>query len=101
MTLTGCGSFGPQVPLPESRVDLPPVPADLKLCFERKVGVPPKGKMSKRDLFALIDKLKTSADGKDDCGVRLTCWYEDIARGFLPATERGGPHGACAVLPVK
>lgn len=78
-TLTGCAGSGNRLPV-ESRVDLPPVPADLKACFKRKVGIPSAGSMTKRQIAALIAKLKESADAKDDCGNRLVAWYEDIAR---------------------
>ena len=79
--LSSCASSGP-ASLPELRVDLPPVPADLKICFHRKIGIPAPEAMTKRQVTALIASLKNSADDKDRCGTRLVCWYEDIAAGF-------------------
>lgn len=83
LTLTSCASSGP-VPA-ELKVDLPPVPADLHLCFAKGVPAPAPGPKSKRELFKLIAELKASGDDKSRCGERLADWYEDIARGFAAA----------------
>lgn len=72
-------------------MQLPEVPADLKICFARQVPAPPAGALSKRQLFDLVAQLKASADAKSDCGQRLACWYGDIARSFSNNKDQAAP----------
>jgi len=80
---------------------LPAVPADLKVCFSRKIPQPAPGPKSKRELFALIAALKGSADDKDGCGRRLVCWFEDVARGFAGISEKTALDPTCTAVKEK
>lgn len=95
--LASCASSGIQPA--DDHVDLPPVPADLKVCFDRTVPAPADEAITKKQLFALIAKLKASGDDKAECGRRLTCWYEDIASGFAKSKEQMSP--ACRLRAAK
>lgn len=76
LTLTGCAASG----VPDTKLELPPVPSELRTCFEKIVPPPARGPLTKRQIFRLIADLKASADDKDACGQRLVAWYEDFAR---------------------
>ncbi len=53
----------------------PPLPADLKLCFDTIVPAPDIGAMSKADVTGLIVDLKTSEFEKVLCGKRIIAFY--------------------------
>lgn len=95
MTIAGCVNSGPlqQSVNDDVYVTLPPVPADLRVCFKQRVG-PPEEPMTKRVIFAKLAELKRNGDDKKGaCGMRLICWIEDIARGLA------GPDQALPVAP--
>lgn len=74
MTLAGCMKDSSSVS------DLPPVPADIKACFQSE-GVPfpnPGRKMTRKQVAQLIVDLKTSEVEKTKCGRRLVAWYEKL-----------------------
>lgn len=72
LTLIGCAASGPTEPL------LPPIPADLKVCFERTVPAPAQGPLTKEDVINLIADLKRSETEKTLCGQRLITFYESL-----------------------
>ncbi|MBN9550486.1 MAG: hypothetical protein J0H31_16825, partial [Alphaproteobacteria bacterium] len=64
MMLTGCATSG--------KVELPPLPEDIKVCFERMVGPFPEGKtIDDLMVFDKIDELIHSDRTKSSCGRRL------------------------------
>lgn len=72
LTLTGCAAFGPTEP------PLPPLPADLGVCFERTVPAPAQGPITKEQVINLIADLKRSETEKTLCGQRLITFYESL-----------------------
>lgn len=71
LTLTGCMTSG------SKRLStLPPIPADIRVCFEQIVAAPKKGAMTKKQVIALIASLKLSEAQKVACGKRLIAFYE-------------------------
>lgn len=72
LTLTGCMTFGSKVQPPA----LPPIPADIRVCFEQIVAAPKKGAMTKKQVIELIASLKLSEAQKVACGKRLIAFYE-------------------------
>lgn len=72
LTLTGCVTFGNK-PKP---ITLPPIPADVRLCFDQIVAAPKKGAMTKKQVLNLIASLKLSEAQKVACGKRLIAFYE-------------------------
>jgi hypothetical protein len=56
------------------------LPADLQVCFDKKVPAPERGTKSKAQLIQLIAALKRSDDAKSDCGRRLIAFYENLSR---------------------
>lgn len=75
MTLSGCGLFGRT----EQVRTLPPLPNDLKVCFEELASAPKPGSLSKAQVIDLIASLKRSELEKSLCGKRLIAFYE----GFI------------------
>ena len=64
MLLTGCATSG--------KVELPPVPMDLRKCFETTVGPFPEGKpIDDLMIFDKIDAFIRSDRTKSACGKRL------------------------------
>ena len=81
MMLTACvTSYDLQQAAP--KLDLPPVPAGLKICFDKAPAPAPPGNLSRAQVFAILADLKASDQAKTDCGRRLIAWFEDLARGF-------------------
>ena len=74
MTLTSCGPFGRNEPRPE----LPPLPADLTVCFDRHVPAPKPGTITKAEVMDLIAELKRSELEKSLCGKRLIAFYKSL-----------------------
>ena len=72
MTLTGCGLFGRNEPA----THLPPLPSDLRVCFESTVPAPDAGITTKAEVLDLIAGLKRSELEKTLCGKRLIAFYE-------------------------
>ncbi|RUU74801.1 hypothetical protein [Mesorhizobium sp. M7A.F.Ca.MR.362.00.0.0] len=69
MLLTGCATSG--------KVELPPLPEDIRTCFQKMVGPFPEGKpiddlmvFDKLDEFIKSDKTKTA------CGKRLIAIFD-------------------------
>lgn len=54
----------------------PPIPADLKVCFDSIVSAPKKGPMSRKQVLQLVANLKLSEAEKVACGKRLIAFYE-------------------------
>lgn len=69
LILSGCGPSG-------VAKKLPPLPADLRKCFDTTVSAPSPGGMTKAQIVALISALKRSETAKTDCGKRLIKLYE-------------------------
>lgn len=64
MLLTGCATSG--------KVELPPIPQDLRVCFETMVGPFPEGKpIDDLMVFDKIDQFIRSDRTKSSCGKRL------------------------------
>lgn len=59
------------------RETLPPIPADLKVCFDSIVPAP-KGALNKSEVIELIASLKLSEADKTACGKRLIVFYESF-----------------------
>jgi hypothetical protein len=78
LTLTACAGSG-TVRSPS----LAPIPADLKVCFNRTVPAPPPGPLSRKQVVDLIAKLKQSEAAKTYCGRRLIGWYETQAKEYV------------------
>lgn len=74
-TLTGCVTFGAPTPSVSTSIALPPVPADLQLCFGSLVPRPPAGDLTRQQVFRVVADLKASESGKSKCGKRLIDWY--------------------------
>ena len=72
LTLTGCATSGVKLSSPK----LPPIPADIRLCFEQIVAAPKEGAMTKKQVLALVASLKLSEAQKVACGKRLIAFYE-------------------------
>ncbi len=72
LTLAGCATSG-------GRSALPPIPLDIKLCFDTAVAAPKPGAMTKADVIKLVAALKLSDDAKTECGRRLIVFYESMA----------------------
>jgi hypothetical protein len=72
LTLTGCVTFGTS----SKQFPPPPIPADIRVCFEQIVAAPKKGAMTKKQVLALIASLKLSEAQKVACGKRLIAFYE-------------------------
>ena len=75
LMLTGCAASG-------GKPSLPPVPGDIKVCFDRLVPKPKAGALTKRDVFRIIADLKRSELEKSSCGKRLIAWYEAQAKVY-------------------
>lgn len=73
LTLSGCGTFGTSKLV---KLNLPPVPADLVVCFDSTVPAPAAGPMTKGRALTLIAALKLSEATKTACGQRLLKFYE-------------------------
>ncbi|RWF99285.1 MAG: hypothetical protein EOQ53_29740 [Mesorhizobium sp.] len=63
MTLTGCATSG--------KVELPEVPEDIRVCFEKMVGPFPEGPIDDLKVFDKIDEFIVSDRSKTSCGRRL------------------------------
>lgn len=70
LTLIGCGPSGPK---PST---LPPIPADLPVCFDKMTEAPAAGDLSKADVLRKIAELRRSEVEKSLCGKRLIAFYE-------------------------
>lgn len=73
--LTGCAASGTD---PGARSPLPPLPADLGVCFNDTVPAPAEGPMSRAEVMRLIAALKQSETSKTMCGKRLIAFYESL-----------------------
>ncbi|QOV06118.1 o-spanin [Rhizobium phage Pasto] len=75
LILTGCATSG-KIPVEPK---LPPLPADIKVCFEDEVPAPKPGPLTKGQAMDLIASLKLSEFSKTMCGKRLIAFYESFA----------------------
>lgn len=67
VTLTSCASSGSL-----DRASLPPIPADIRLCFDAKVEPPPQGRaMTKQDVYDKLGEFVVLDEKKTSCGKRL------------------------------
>ena len=73
LMLTGCATFGS----PKTNT-LPPLPSDLRVCFESTVEAPDPGSLSRAEVIRLIAELKRSETLKTFCGKRLIAFYETL-----------------------
>jgi hypothetical protein len=55
---------------------LPPIPADLMVCFDRSTPGPGEGPLTKSEAISLIAELRRSEVEKTMCGKRLIAFYE-------------------------
>lgn len=69
-------------------VNLAVVPADLRLCFDRLVPIPPQGKMSAQQVARLVADLRRSEVAKSRCGKRLLSWYDKQAAVYSKGGRR-------------
>ncbi len=61
--LTACSTFGPSLP--------PPLPADLRTCFDKLVSPPVKGKrLTKGQTFDKFAEFIVLNDSEASCGRR-------------------------------
>lgn len=91
LILAGCvssGNVGDLLNRP-----MPPIPAELRNCFDHTVPAPPDGPMNKRQIAQLVASLKKSELTKTQCGQRLIAWYECLASAQVG--ER------CDVVPIE
>jgi|GEM_PF-3177103 len=70
MILSGCAGSG------TNPTALPPVPADLKVCFDTTSTAPQEGILTKAEVIRLIAELRRSEVEKSLCGKRLIAFYE-------------------------
>lgn len=76
LTLIGCATSGTTtVPV---QAPLPPLPADLKVCFDNTVPAPKQGPLTKGKAIELIASLKHSEAEKTACGKRIIAFYESL-----------------------
>lgn len=62
------------------RIDLAPIPEDLRACARRYVPAPVGDKpLTQREVVALIGRLKASEEAKSGCLARLIALYESQA----------------------
>lgn len=75
MALTGCTTTPGRV-----RLDLAPIPDDLRACARRYVPAPAgNNPLTQREVVALIGRLKASEEAKSGCLARLIALYESQA----------------------
>lgn len=72
LTLTACATSGTKL----QPTTLPPIPADIRVCFDLIVAAPKKGAMTKKQVLELVASLKLSEAQKVACGKRLIAFYE-------------------------
>ena len=73
--LTSCASSGSL-----DRANLPPVPADIRACFDEKVAPPPQGKaMTKQDIYDKFGEFVVLDEKKSSCGKRLIARDDALA----------------------
>lgn len=80
-TLTACGSSGAGR---EVRYSLAEVPGDIRECFTQVTEKPMPGVMTKKQIMALVAKLRKSEQRKTYCGQRLLNLYDSQAYKLLP-----------------
>lgn len=64
-----------------SSVSLPDLPADIRTCFVATVGIP-SGRLSRKQVFRLIARLKRSELEKAKCGRRAIALYDGLRKGL-------------------
>ncbi len=75
LALAGCNATPARV-----RLDLAPIPEDLRACARRYVPAPAGDKpLTQREVVALIGRLKASEEAKSGCLARLIALYESQA----------------------
>jgi hypothetical protein len=83
LLLAACAHLGgAPVASKDHRVDLPPVPADLKTCFVGVTTLPPEAQWDAVTTTKVIIDLRKSEAEKTDCGRRLIRFYEDLRAGM-------------------
>ncbi len=71
-TLTACEPSG-------TDAALPPIPADVRVCFASVVPAPRPGAMTAAEIARLIADLRRSDLAKTQCGRRLIGFYDTVA----------------------
>lgn len=82
MTLSACNTSSSV-----KFVELPTLPLDVKLCFERVVKSPQAQTMTTKQVMSLIAKLRKSELEKAQCGTRVVKMWEDYRTAY--ATPEG------------
>ncbi len=69
--------------LAQKAAGLPPVPHELRVCFDNTFKLPgKKGEgWTNAQAIGIIGGLRNSELGKTDCGKRLLRFYDDVAAG--------------------
>lgn len=69
--------------LADSPAALPPLPLELRACFDKAYRIPGKkgSPITNAQAVAIIGGLKGSELAKTDCGRRLIAFYDDVSRG--------------------
>ena len=77
--LSACGSSGAiRIPI-ATKVELPPIPADIKECFTNVTDFPVGIEdLQSRDSIKLLIETRGSEIEKTLCGRRFIAWYEGI-----------------------
>lgn len=73
LTLAGCASSRP---VQVARLELQPIPADLKVCFDAEYKLPPGTTYTKAQVVTIIASLIKQDRVKSACGKRLIAWYQ-------------------------
>lgn len=82
--LSACVTSSPSIKF----VELPAVPADVQICFERLVPAPKQATMTTKQVLVLIAKLRRSELEKAQCGNRVVKMWEDYRTSYAPAEGR-------------
>ena len=74
--LAGCTSISRSLTPPEVVVvaQYPPIPNDLRNCFDEVTGFPNTQNLTNREIVRLIVDLRQSETRKTQCGRRLIDW---------------------------
>jgi hypothetical protein len=81
--LTACGPSSNAKTLAASAAGLPPLPLELRQCFEQVYKMPGKKgtPFSNSQVVEIIGGLRGSEAEKTDCGRRLIAFYDDVSKG--------------------
>lgn len=73
LALSGCASSGKK--LTDGPDPLPGIPADIQVCFNQKVKLPPGTVYTEAQMIELIGKMVVVDLSKTSCGNRLIAFY--------------------------